>query len=69
MIKSGNDFPFHMRSKEAAEYLRLKPMTLVKLRCEGKGPPFVRVAHNHILYLHSDLDKYIADRRVESLRK
>ena len=31
-----------LTTQEVAEFLGLKPHTLEKWRCEGKGPPFIR---------------------------
>jgi hypothetical protein len=50
---------------EAAEYLRCGISTLNKLRVSGGGPVFVK-AHGRVVYLESDLDKYIAQHRVRS---
>jgi predicted DNA-binding transcriptional regulator AlpA len=50
---------------EAAEYLRCGVSTLNKLRVSGGGPTYVK-AHGRVVYLESDLDKYIAQHRIRS---
>lgn len=52
-----------MTPEEAADYLRLKPQTLAKWRCHGKGPQFVRLGGSlggSISYRVEDLDAFIA---------
>ena len=50
---------------EAAQYLRCGISTLNKLRVSGGGPVFVK-AHGRVVYLESDLDKYVAAHRMKS---
>jgi hypothetical protein len=50
---------------EAASYLRLSVRTLERLRCNGLGPPFLKLCHS-IRYRQSDLEEWIAKRVVRS---
>lgn len=45
-------------SEEAAAYLRLKCNTLAWYRCNGGGPPYVRVGSKAIRYRIGDLREY-----------
>ena len=48
-----------MRAKEAAEYLRVSPATLAKLRCLGGGPRFAKPSARLVLYDRQDLDAWL----------
>ena len=50
----------------AAEYLGSTPNTLKRWRALGKGPPYYRGLSRKILYKRSDLDLFIASRRVDT---
>lgn len=47
-----------LTTAEAADYLRLSPMTLKHWRQQKKGPPWGQMGRN-IVYRRRDLDKYI----------
>lgn len=47
-----------MRVREAAAYLGLSDSTLNQMRCEGRGPRFLRLG-SRIFYRRSDLDAYL----------
>ncbi len=53
-----------MRAKEAAEYLRVSPATLAKLRCLGGGPRFAKPSARLVLYDRQDLDAWLAGRML-----
>ena len=40
---------------EAANYLRMAPQTLAKMRCEGTSPPFIKVGRR-VLYDVAEID-------------
>lgn len=50
---------------EAAKYLQLSTSTMDKLRCQGKGPRFLRLG-GRIFYRQADLDEYLALAVVET---
>jgi excisionase family DNA binding protein len=54
-----------MDTTEAAAYLGLKPATLIRWRLDRRGPTYTKIG-NRVKYLRSDLDTYVASRRVES---
>ncbi|HEX7753671.1 MAG TPA: helix-turn-helix domain-containing protein [Novosphingobium sp.] len=54
-----------MTTKEAAEYVRLSPSLLNKLRLTGGGPVFVRLAGRAIRYRQFDLQAWVAASAVE----
>lgn len=56
--------PPALTTKEAAQYTGLAEPTLASLRCRGGGPPFVKYSRKAVRYLISDLDAYMADRRI-----
>ena len=47
-------------TEQAAQYLKLSPSTLAKLRLSGNGPQFLRLAGRSIRYRRSDLDAWAA---------
>lgn len=49
----------------AAARLGLAVSTLEKLRCTGGGPAYCKL-NRRVVYLPSDLDSWIASRRVNS---
>jgi hypothetical protein len=53
-----------LTANEAAEFLRLKPSTLAKLRCVGGGPKYLR--RGRCLYPLHELEAWIKDRTVSS---
>ena len=54
----------YLRSKEAARYLGVSPLTLEKWRHLGQGPAFFRI-NRLILYDRHNLDAFMARHRYE----
>lgn len=50
--------------KEAASYLRYSVRALQNWRVRGVGPMFVKVSGRSVRYTRSDLQKWIAEKRV-----
>ncbi len=46
-----------LNTNEAAEVLRLAPRTLVKWRCMGRGPRYLKVGAR-VVYRPADLDAF-----------
>jgi hypothetical protein len=59
-------WPEHMRPKDAAVYLGTSKAFLDQARCNGSGPPFVRLSRTMVLYRRVDLDGWLVARRVSS---
>jgi len=55
-----------LNSEQAAQYTGLAVKTLEKMRCDGRGPRFVRVSRNAVRYLKADLDAWLASLTVSS---
>jgi excisionase family DNA binding protein len=55
----------HLTNSEAAEYLRLSPRTLEKLRVVGGGPPF-RKFGRRVVYTFSELEAWANDRSFDN---
>ena len=53
-----------MNDVEAAAYLGLAPQSLRNMRCRALGPVYHRLGRR-IVYKISDLDKYLAERRID----
>jgi hypothetical protein len=53
-----------MDAANAAKYLGLAIHTLAVKRCDGTGPPFVKVGR--VFYYRDDLDAWLRSRRVTS---
>lgn len=50
--------------EQAADLLSVHPETMKKWRLEGGGPAFFRLSAHRVLYARSDIDCWLADRRV-----
>lgn len=48
-----------MDTPNAAAYLGLSQKTLATMRCQGKGPPFIK--RGRIFYFRDDLDTWIQE--------
>jgi predicted DNA-binding transcriptional regulator AlpA len=55
-----------LRVHEAAERIGLSVSTLNKMRCDGRGPPFIKLTGKTIGYMTEDLDAWVAERRAMS---
>jgi predicted DNA-binding transcriptional regulator AlpA len=55
-----------LRSVEAAEYLRLSPSTLAKMRVSGRGPAYEKAGDRIVLYDLAELDNWLKQRRHRS---
>lgn len=56
-----------LTTKEAAEFLRLKPHTLEKMRSDGKGPIFMKLG-GRVFYHRADLKTWLRESRRRSSR-
>jgi hypothetical protein len=54
-----------LTTEEAAEYLRMSPLTLRTLRHRGGGPPYMKPARK-VFYDTADLDHWIEDSKRRS---
>lgn len=55
-----------MRTGEAAEYVRLAPATLAKLRIRGEGPRYAKTGPRLVIYDRDELDRWLAERMFRS---
>lgn len=55
-----------LTASEAANYLRLAPSTLAKMRCFGGGPRFSKAGPRRVVYDKADLEEWLADRAYHS---
>jgi len=51
--------------KKASQYLGLSTGTLNKMRCEGRGPRYLKLG-SRVFYRRQDLDTYLSTRLVET---
>ena len=59
--------PELLTALETARRLRLAKQTLARWRCEGRGPPFIRLgAGGRVAYRTVDVDAWLASRRAFS---
>jgi excisionase family DNA binding protein len=56
-----------LTTKEAAEFLRLKPHTLENMRSDGKGPIFMKLG-GRVFYHRADLKTWLRESRRRSSR-
>jgi excisionase family DNA binding protein len=54
-----------LTTKEAAEFLRLKPHTLENMRSQGKGPIFLKLG-GRVFYHRADLKAWLKEARRRS---
>lgn len=57
----------YLTVKEAAQYLRVSPQTLDKLRHYGGGPEFIRIGARTIRYDRAALDAWMNARRASAV--
>ena len=55
-----------LRVREAAARLGLSKSTLDKMRCDGRGPRFVKITNKLVGYDPADLDAYAEARKRQS---
>ncbi len=55
-----------LRVREAAARLGLSKSTLDKMRCEGRGPRYVKITSKLVGYDPADLDAYAEGRKRQS---
>lgn len=55
-----------LRVREAAARLGLSKSTLDRMRCEGRGPRFVKITSKVVGYDPADLDAYAEGRKRQS---
>lgn len=71
IVQGGSQMKRAISEKEAAKYLGIAATTLRQGRCEGRRdnrippPPYCKIGTRKIVYLISDLDKWLEDHRVE----
>lgn len=54
-----------LKTDEAAEFLRTTTGTLANLRCEGTGPPYLKIGRR-ILYEASELEAWLRQYRIKT---
>lgn len=63
-------YPHHrLTTQEAAQYVRLSPRTLERLRGEATGPKYIRAGTGkraRVFYLIADLDAWLEGKRYQS---
>ncbi len=52
----------YMNTKHAADYLGVSPNTLSRLRIEGGGPVYCKIA-TRVIYDPADLDKWVNQKK------
>ncbi len=55
-----------LTTRQAAEFLGLKPSCLENWRWKGYGPSYVQVTRRAIRYQREDLDAFVQERRRSS---
>jgi excisionase family DNA binding protein len=55
----------YLTQPETAQYLRLSPRTVERMRIEGRGPRFTR-AGRRVIYARSGIDSWLAERTYQS---
>ncbi len=50
---------------EAAELMGVSPSLLRDWRFKGAGPQYIRLGHRTVRYKRSDLERFIATRKVD----
>ena len=53
-------------TKEAADLLRLTPISLARMRCRGDGPPYVKPSPGRVLYDEQVVLEWLGTRRYFS---
>jgi len=53
-----------LTEKQAAKYLGLAPITLKRMRKDGRGPRFVRLTTKRLGYRKASLDEWATERET-----
>lgn len=56
----------YLRPVDAASFVKLSPSTLAKMRITGSGPTYTKAGSKVVLYLKSDLQEWLLNRRRNS---
>ena len=59
-------YPAALNTEQAARYTGLSVKTLEKMRCDGRGPRFVRFSRNAVRYRKADIDAWLLRLTVSS---
>lgn len=67
-LRSGSVvLPEYFDTAQASDYLGMSQDWLAKARCEGYGPPYVKLSDSRggaVRYRRADLDEFASERRV-----
>lgn len=74
LTKATEEFLRLITSREAATRLAVSEKTLANWRCEGSGPPFVKISHSEgragaIRYSIDELTRWVQERTHTSTRQ
>jgi hypothetical protein len=53
-----SDISNRLRTKEAADYMRVRPSTLAKWRMRSEGPPYHRCGPRIVYYVLQEIDDW-----------
>ena len=59
----------YLTNNEAAEFLKISPRTLERLRVTGTGPSFLKAGigkRSRVLYKHSEIVEWLENNRYQS---
>lgn len=56
--------PIAVKSSVAASLIGVEKQTLSNWRCEGKGPKYVRLSANRVVYKLEDIEAWVNEYRV-----
>ena len=52
-----------LRPDEVTRMLRISNVTLARWRQNGKGPAFIRLGYNRVVYRRSDVERWLIERK------
>ena len=52
-----------LRPDEVTRMLRISNTTLARWRQNGKGPAFIRLGYNRVVYRRSDVERWLIERK------
>jgi predicted DNA-binding transcriptional regulator AlpA len=61
--RSSNDL---LTTRDLAAELHVTDQTVRRWRCDGRGPRFIKLTGNRVLYRRRDLEEFLAERLFDS---
>jgi len=68
MADNDRPLPVFLTAAEVAKMLRMSDRTLEGMRCDGRGPPYLRLGDGgraKVIYRLSDVENWLQSKRID----